>query len=67
MTNLLKMANEQNGVISLEQLKAALIELENIVEADKPKWYGDGNYHHTTIYDGEKCLLRQILEANRLD
>lgn len=66
MTNLIKMAHEQNGIITLEQLNDALKELESMVESDKPKWYGDGNYHPTTIYDGEKCLLRQILEANRL-
>lgn len=66
MINLVKLANEQNGIITIEQLNDALKELETIVEADKPGWYGDDNYHPTTIYDGERCLLRQILEANML-
>jgi hypothetical protein len=66
MINLIKMAKEQNGVITLEQLNDALKELENIVDADKPKWYDDGNWHQTTIYDGESYLLNKILKANKL-
>ena len=66
MTNLVKMAKEQNGVITLEQLNEALKELEAIVEADKPKWYDRGLWHQPTIYDGESYLLNKILKANEL-
>ena len=66
MTNLFKLANEQDGTITLEQLKLFLKELEDIVERAKPSWYNDGEYHHTSLYDGEWYLLRLIKKANGL-
>lgn len=66
MTNLLKLAYDQGGTITVAQLNAAIDELKAIVEADKPKWYDDGNWHQLSIYDGELVLLNKILKANYL-
>lgn len=64
MVNLVQLAKQQNGVITLEQLTAALEELKSFVESDRPTY--DGRYRSTTIYDGEAYLLRRILESNGL-
>lgn len=66
MTNLLKLAYDQGGTITIEQLNAAIDELKATVEADKPDWYDRGLWHQTTIYDGECHLLNKILRANYL-
>ena len=42
MTNLLKLAYDQGGTITVEQLNATIDELKAIVEADKPDWYDRG-------------------------
>ena len=39
--------------------------LEQEVEKDKPVWYGDGNYHQTSIYDGELKLLDKIKDLQK--
>ena len=66
MINLRKIANEQNGIITIEQLDEFFKDLEDMVESDKPEWYGDGRYHSTTIYEGEDYLLQRILKANEV-
>lgn len=66
MTNLLKLAYDQGGTITVAQLNDALEELKAIVEADKPKWHDDGNWHQLSIYDGEFYLLNKILNVNKL-
>ena len=52
---------ENNGLLISQNYLSILIEyLEQEAEKDKPVWYGDGNYHQTSIYDGELTLLNKI-------
>ncbi len=54
---------KNDGLLISQNCLFNLIEyLEQEIEKDKPVWYGDGNYHQTSIYDGELTLLNKIKE-----
>ena len=52
---------KNDGLLISQNYLFNLIEyLEQEIEKDKPVWYGDGNYHQPSIYDGELTLLNKI-------
>ena len=57
---------KNNGLLISQNCLLNLIEyLEQEVEKDKPVWYGDGNYHQASIYDGELMLLNKIKDLQK--